>query len=177
MLEGLSNEWTSEHLEIPRADRGFIRSHQQFSSHRRALCLDFLSSPHKRQVRQPLFLSLPAQASSLKRTRWKHTRAAHVGNELTPSSPTTEFRPSFSRSQRVLLRVLWLTSLVKIMTITKNSYQNLLKIEDGMNRKKNPKHSGRLQDFYNNEKRKTTSKHFNPSESNYLHNKRGKKGT
>ena len=139
MLEGLSNEWTSEHLEIPRADRGFIRSHQQFSSHRRALCLDFLSSPHKRQVRQPLFLFLPAQASSLKRTRWKHTRAAHVGNELTPSSPSTEFRPSFSRSQRVLLRVLWLTSLVKIMTITKNSYQNLLKIEDGMNRKKKPK--------------------------------------
>ena len=139
MLEGLSNEWTSEHLEIPRADRGFIRSHQQFSSHRRALCLDFLSSPHKRQVRQPLFFFLPAQASSLKRTGWKHTRAVHVGSELTRSSPSTEFRPSFSRSQRVLLRVLWLTSLVKIMTITKNSYQNLLKIEDGMNRKKKPK--------------------------------------
>ena len=48
------------------------------------------------------FFFLPAQASSLKRTRWKHTRAIHVGNELTPSSRTTEFRPSFSRSQRVL---------------------------------------------------------------------------
>ena len=48
---------------------------------------------------------LPAQASSLKPTGWKHTRAVHVGNELTRSSPSTEFRPSFSRSQRVLLRV------------------------------------------------------------------------
>ena len=162
------DEWAS--WNIPRADRGVIRSHQQFSSHRRALCLDFLSSPHKRQVRQPLFLFLPAQASSLKRTGWKHTRAVHVGNELTRSSPTTEFRPSFSRSQRVLLRVLWLTSLVKIMTITKNSYQNLLKIEDSMNRKKKTNKTGGLQDLYNNEfERKTKiSKHFYPSESNYL---------
>ena len=55
------------------------------------------------------------------------------------------------------------------MTITKNSYQNLLKIIG-----KKDKQSGHLQDFYNNGKKKK-NKHFDPSESNYLHNKRGQK--
>lgn len=41
------------------------------------------------------------------------------------------------------------------------------------NREKN-KQSGRLQDFSNNGKKKK-NKHFDPSESNYLHNKRGQK--
>ena len=47
-----------------------------------------------------------------------------------------------------------------------------------MNRKKTKqtnKQSARLQDFYNNERKKKISKYFYPSESNYLHNKSGKK--
>lgn len=82
---------------------------------------------------------------------WKRTRAVHVGSELTAPSSTIVFRQIFSRSRRVLLRVLRYASLVKIMIIIKNSYKNFLKIEGNMNLKKQ---SGSLQDFYNKERKK-----------------------